>query len=88
MLAGGAVGQPLEAEKVPANVRDAFQSKFPGVEKVEWKLKSDKSYEVEFKLKDVEVAAKFSNKGKWLETETAIEQSALPKAVLDTIAKE
>ena len=87
-LAGGAYGQPLPADKVPAGVRDAFQAKFPGVDKVEWKLKGDKNYEAEFKLKDVEVAAKFDDKGKWLETETAIEQSALPKGVLATIAKE
>jgi Putative beta-lactamase-inhibitor-like, PepSY-like len=86
-LAGGAYGQPLPADKVPTNVRDAFKSKFPGVDKVEWKLKSDKNYEAEFKLKDIEVAAKFDDKGKWLETETAIEQSALPKEVLATIAK-
>lgn len=87
-LASGAFGQPLPADKVPANVREAFQAKFPGVDKVEWKRKSDKNYEAEFKLKDVEVAAKFDDKGKWLETETAIEQSALPKKVLATIAKE
>lgn len=88
VLAGGAFGQPLAADKVPANVRDAFQKKFPGADKVEWKLKTDKNYEAEFQLKDVEVAAKFDDKGKWLETETGIEQSALPKAVLAAIAKE
>jgi hypothetical protein len=83
-LIGAASGQ----DKVPANVLDAFKSKFPGVDKVEWKLKSDKNYEAEFKLKDVEVTVKFDDKGKWLETETAIAQSALPKQVLATIAKE
>lgn len=88
VLAGGALGQPLPADKVPAEVRDAFRAKFPGADKVEWKLKSDKNYEAEFKLKAVEVAAKFDDKGKWLETETAIEQSALPKEVLAAVAKE
>ena len=57
----------------------------PGLNKVEWKLKSDKNYEAEFKLKDVAVAAKFDDKGRWLETETAIEQSALPKEVLKVL---
>ena len=88
VLAGGAFGQPLLADKVPARVREAFQAKFPDVAKVEWKIKSDKNYEAEFTLKDVEVAAKFDDKGRWLETETAIEQSSLPKEVLATIAKE
>jgi hypothetical protein len=87
-LTGGAFGQPLPAKEVPAKVREAFKAKFPGVDKVEWKLKSDKYYEAEFTLKDIEVAAKFDDKGNWLETETAIEQSALPKEVLATISKE
>ena len=83
-----ASSQSLRADNVPANVRAAFQTKFPGVSKVEWKLKADKNYEAEFKQKDVEVAVKFDDKGKWLETETAIERSALPNAVLATILKE
>jgi Putative beta-lactamase-inhibitor-like, PepSY-like len=88
VLAGGTYGQPLPADKLPASVRDAFKSKFPGVDKAEWKLKSDKNYEAEFTLKGVEVAAKFDEKGKWLETETAIEESALPKDVRATVEKE
>src|SRR5438045_1642874 len=87
VLAGGAFGQPLPADKVPANVHEGFKKKFPSVDKVEWKLKSDKNYEAEFKLKDAEVAAKFNDKGTWLETETAIDQIALPKAVLAAISK-
>ncbi len=59
--------------------------KFPEIKKVEWKLKEDKNYEAEFKQKDVEVAAKFDDKGKWLETETAIGKSDLPKKVLAKI---
>jgi hypothetical protein len=58
------------------------------VSAVEWKLKEDKNYQAEFTLKGVEVAAKFDVKGKWLETETAIEQSALPRKVSRAIAKQ
>jgi len=76
-----AYGDPLPADKVPAKVREAFRAKFPDVSKVEWKLKEDKNYEAEFKQKDAEVAAKFDDKGKWLETETAIGKSDLPKEV-------
>jgi hypothetical protein len=88
VAAGGALAQELPADKVPAKVQQAFQSKFPGVTKVEWKLKADKNYEAEFNLKDVEVTAKFDAKGKWLETETAIEASELTKEVRETLAKE
>ena len=88
VLAGGALCEPLPAKEVPVKVREAFQAKFPGVDKVEWKLKDDMIYEAEFTLKDVEIAAQFDDKGKWLETESAIEQSALPKEVVATISKE
>jgi superfamily II DNA or RNA helicase len=87
-LALGARAEPLASDKVPAIVKESFKSKFPEVRKVEWKLEGDEDYEAEFKLKEVEVAAKFDAKGKWLETETAIEQSELPEKVQATIAKE
>jgi hypothetical protein len=87
-LTSGAYAQPLPADKAPAQLRDAFKSKFPGVDKVEWKLKSDKTYEAEFRLNDADAAAKFDDKGKWMETETAIAQSALPKEVLATLSKD
>jgi hypothetical protein len=86
-LAGTTFAQPLSPDQVPAKVREAFQSKFPGVSKVEWKIKSDKNYEAEFALRGVEVAAKFDSKGKWLETETAIKQTELTKEVRATLSK-
>jgi hypothetical protein len=83
-----AYGQSLPADKVPAKVREAFRAKFPGVNKVEWNLKEDKNYEAEFTQKGADVAAKFNDDGKWLETETAIKQSDLTKEALATISKE
>ena len=52
--------------------------------KVEWKLKNDHSYEAEFRLNGVEVAAKFDANGKWLETETTIARTKLPPDVRAT----
>ncbi len=74
-LAAGVFAQQLSPHKVPASVNESFHSKFKGVSKIEWKLKSDQNYEAEFRLKGVEVAAKFDQRGKWLETETAIKNS-------------
>jgi Putative beta-lactamase-inhibitor-like, PepSY-like len=85
-LAGGVFAQQLSTHKVPASVKESFHSKFEGASKVEWKRKSDQNYEAEFKLKGVEVAAKFDQKGKWLETETTIEQSELTKDIRATIS--
>src|SRR5258708_22472473 len=76
-LGAGVCAQQLSPRRVPASVNESFHSKFKGVRKVEWKRKSDQNYEAEFKLKRVEVAAKFDQRGKWLATETTIEQSAL-----------
>ena len=88
VLAGAARGEPLKAHKVPAKVREAFRVKFPDVKKAEWKLKDDKNYEAEFTQKDVEVAAKFDENGKWVETETAITKADLPKAVRAKLSRE
>jgi protoporphyrinogen oxidase len=46
-----------------------------------WKLKADKNYEAEFKLKGADVAAKFDVSGKWLETETTIPRLEVPESV-------
>ena len=62
--------KPKAAAEVPGVVRQAFQARFPAVKEVEWKLKSDRNYEAEFTLKEVEIAAKFDSAGKWLETST------------------
>src|SRR6266403_2402154 len=79
--------QVLAVDQVPDAVKQGFQAKFPSVKRVEWKLKSDKNYEAEFTLKGTEIAAKFDAAGKWLETESAISRSKVPKAVRDAVAK-
>lgn len=87
-IAPAALPQQVSADKVPAIVRQSCQSKFQGVRRVEWKLKSDQNYEAEFKLNGVEVAAKFDSTGKWLETETAIPRTKLSIDVRATISKQ
>jgi len=46
-----------------------------------------KDYEINFKDKGVEMSANFDATGKWLETETEIKQSDLPKEVSASEAK-
>ena len=87
-LALGVFAQQLSADKVPASVRQSYQSKFEGVRKVEWKLKSDRNYEAEFRLHGVDIAAKFDPIGNWLETETTIPRSKLTRQVRAAISKE
>ena len=78
----------LTTNQLPAPVLQVFQAKFPAAGEVEWKLKSDKNYEAEFKLQGTEIAAKFDPAGKWLETEKAIPQSELPQAVRNTAGQQ
>jgi Putative beta-lactamase-inhibitor-like, PepSY-like len=88
VLCPAAPAQVLTTEQVPAAVKQAMQAKFPDVKSPEWKLKSDKNYEAEFSRKGTSIAAKFDPAGKWLETESAISRSKLPKAVRATVDKQ
>ena len=81
LLPLAAASQALTSDQVPALVKQAFERKFPAVKAAAWKLKSDKNYEAEFTVKGIERAVKFDAAGKWLETETAISHSKVPKAV-------
>ena len=73
--------QALTEEQVPAVVKQSAKAQFPKAKSIAWKLKTDKNYEAEFTLKGTEIAAKFDTAGKWLETESAITRSQVPKAV-------
>ena len=46
-----------------------------------------KDYEINFKYKGVEMSANFDASGKWLETETEIKESDLPKKVSVSVTK-
>jgi hypothetical protein len=87
-LSESAWAQELAPELVPPAVKQAVQARFPTAKAVAWKLKTDKNYEAEFTLKGTEIAAKFDFAGKWLETESAISRSQVPKAVRTAVAKQ
>jgi hypothetical protein len=66
--------------KVPEKVQSAFNGKFPKATQVKWE-EDDGEFEAEFIIDSVNYSANFSEKGKWLETETTITFDALPDAV-------
>ena len=72
----------------PAAAKAAFAAKFPQAKKVKWSLEKEGEYEAEFVLGKTETSAVFDAKGTLLETETAIKESELPKAVKDALAKD
>lgn len=71
---------------VPKVVQDAFLAKFPQAKHVQWEEEEDGEYEAEFKMGKQEMSANFKGDGSWLETETEIKKSKLPKAVKKAIA--
>jgi hypothetical protein len=77
--------QTIPAEKVPAPVKETFAKKFPAATNVIYEMEK-KDYEVTFKDKGVGMSANFNSKGEWLETETIMIESDLPKEVLTSVA--
>ena len=78
--------QKITADKVPAPVKAAFAKKFPTATDVKYEMEK-KDYEINFKDKGVEMSANFDATGKWLETETEIKESDLPKEVSASATK-
>ena len=77
--------QEITAEKVPAAVKEAFAKKFPAVTDVKYQMEKT-DYKIAFKDKEVGMSANFNSKGEWLETETIMIESDLPKEVLTSVA--
>ena len=77
--------QKVTPEKVPAPVKQAFAKKFPAATNVKYEMEN-KDYEISFKNKGTEMSVNFDPSGKWLETETEIKISDLPKEVSASVA--
>ena len=79
--------QKITEKDLPAAVKTAFATKFPGATDVKWGKENAKEYEAEFKLNNTSVSANFKTDGSWTETETTIPSSELPAAVTNTVNK-
>jgi hypothetical protein len=66
---------------VPENVKAVFAHQFPNVKNVEWE-KEGKNYEAMFKHSVTETSIVITPEGKILETETEMDSSTLPEAIL------
>ena len=75
-------------EEAPAAAKAAFAAKYPTAQKVKWSVEKPGEFEAEFKLNKVETSALFDAAGKFIESETEIEEAELPQAVKATIAKD
>jgi hypothetical protein len=77
--------QKLTPDKVPAPVKEAFAKQFPGAKPDGFEMEKN-VYEINFKEKGVEKSANFDAAGTWIDTETAIRESDLPKEVISAAA--
>ena len=75
------LAQKIPASKVPDQAIAAFKKNFPKAGDAVWE-KENGNYEVAFADNDKKISATFDEKGKWLETEFAIDESDLPKPAL------
>jgi len=85
LFASFGYNQTIPEEKVPAPVKESFAKKFPAATSVVYNMEKT-DYEVTFKDKEVGMSANFNSKGEWLETETIMIESDLPKEVLTSVA--
>ena len=87
LFGSAAYCQKITEDKVPANVKSAFQKKFPSASKVGYEMEKT-DYEVSFLLGGTEYSANFDKTGKWLETETELTNAQIPANVKETLNKE
>ena len=78
--------QIIAPEKVPADVKQAFAKKFPEATDIKYEMEKT-NYEVSFKENGVVRSANFNSSDEWLETETILSETDLPKKVLASIAR-
>ena len=75
-----------QLRKVPADVTEAFKTKFPDAKNVEWKDKLTAFLAI-YEEGDVKYQSKFNSKGEWLQTEKEIDEDDLPAEVKDGLSK-
>ena len=75
-----------QLRKIPADVTDAFASRYPHATRVEWKDKLQ-YFEADFQLNGSEITADFSSKGEWEGSERIINYNDLPDEVRDGFSK-
>ncbi|MDB5262626.1 MAG: hypothetical protein JWQ14_1907 [Adhaeribacter sp.] len=84
--AWSANGQDIRPNKVPAPVKNGFQTAFPKVKKVEWEKKND-LFEAEYKVAKTEYKAFLDANGKTIMRKNDITVTELPTAVTAMLAK-
>ncbi len=75
-----------QIRKIPAEVTDAFATRYPHATGVEWRDKLQ-YFEASFQLNGATISADFSSKGEWQSSERNLSFEQLPGEVKDGFAK-
>jgi hypothetical protein len=78
--------EKVATDKVPAVIRQAVAKRFPAAKNIQYE-KQDQEYRAGFLENGKQCYVYYDPAGKWLETEKAIDPSALPKEVAASAAK-
>ena len=81
-----AVATQAQIRKIPAEVTEAFKTRYPHAEKVAWKDVIT-SFEAQFILNGYTMTAEFGSKGDWQSSEKKLKFEELPDAVKDGFDK-
>ncbi|WOI23737.1 PepSY-like domain-containing protein [Nonlabens ulvanivorans] len=77
-----------KSDKVPQEVINAFQTKYPGENDPDFELDDHGYWEAHFKKDGEKYRADFHADGTWRETENSIKDSEIPKAIQEAIERE
>ena|SRR5882672_9373772 len=75
-----------QIRKIPAEVTDAFTTRYPHATKVEWRDKLH-YFEATFQLNGSSIIASFSSNGEWQGSERELDFNQLPDEVRDGFLK-
>ncbi len=76
----------ITEKEVPAAAMSTFKKKYPNQKVEKWEMKAG-NYEADFTMDGKFCEFAMKPDGTWIESETKIEKSGVPKAVLDAYAK-
>jgi hypothetical protein len=72
----------------PENVKKELYKKYATAQSIKWDNEEKNEWEAEFTMEGKKMSASFDNSGKWLESETVINEKELPSSVEITLNKD
>lgn len=86
VIMAGVLSVNAQFRKIPAEVTDAFRTKYGNATAVSWKDKIS-GFQADFKVGEKQMKSVFSSKGEWLKTEMKEKYEGLPSDVKDGFKK-